>query len=233
MKIEKKTRECRLSLYILILSVTLLLLVPFVVVKGSIDTESYCQTCFHSSLSHLSQNNYISPAVRIREIIFPDQQLEEGKLINLTVIIENKDDMSLSGFRLIIVLTEITDARGEEPVNKTINKSLDMIPAVSNVTDHISFTNEFGEYILTACLAYGDTIVPKSSCSTQVHILSPPIGDVTTLLFALGGILAFILFAVLVPGIIDQFRFLSRKKPLKDRWRMIKGFLKKGQKMVI
>jgi len=209
----KNIRELRLVLCILILSATLVLLFPLDAVKGSIDTESYCHTCFQYNLSSLSQNNYIVPTVRVREIILPEQELEEGKLINLTIIIENKDDVSLSGFRLIIVLTEITDARGEEPVSKTINKSLDMIPAVSNVTDHVSFTSEFGEYILTACLSYGDIIVPKSSYSTQVHILGPPIGDVPTLLFALGGIFAFMLFTILIPGIIDQIRFFFEEKP--------------------
>jgi hypothetical protein len=220
-----KNRELRLDSCIFIVSVAFLLLVPLNAVKASIDTESHCHTYFQYNISSFLPKNYIVPAVKVREIIFPEQQLEEGKLINLTIVIENKDDMSLSGFKLIIVLTEITDARGQEPVTKTMNKSLDMIPAISNVTDHISFTNEYGEYILTACLAYGDIIVPNSSCSTQVHILSPPIGDVPTLLFALGGIFAFILLTIPIPGIIDQIRFFSRENPLKKRWRKIRDFL--------
>ncbi|MFX1538725.1 MAG: hypothetical protein ACFFDI_31445 [Promethearchaeota archaeon] len=221
----KNVKEFRLNLCILILSMTLLLLIPLNAVKGSIVTESHCHTCFQYNLSSLSQKNYVIPTVKVREIIFPEQQLEEGKIINLTIIIENKEDVSLFDFKLIIVLTEITDTREEKPVSKTINKSLDMIPAISNVTDHISFTSEFGEYILTACLAYGDIVVPNSSFSAQVHILSPPIGDIPTLLLALGGTLAFILLAVPIPGIIDKIRFFSRKNPLKERGRKIKDFL--------
>ncbi len=230
MKNMKKINEWRLDLCVLILSVTIFLLVPLDTVKSSTETESYCHTCFQSNVPSLSQNNYTIPIVSVREVLFPETLLEEGKLINLTVIIENKDDVSLSGFRLIIVLTEITNGRGEEPATRTVNKSLKMIPAISNVTDHISFTINFGEYILTACLAYGDIIVPKSSCSTQVHILGPPIGDVPTLLFALGGIFDFMVFAILIPGIVDQIRFLSRKKPHKERGRIISNFLKIGQK---
>lgn len=88
------------------------------------------------------------------------------------------------------------------------------------------------ENILTASLSYGRIIVPKSSLSTQVHILGPPIGDVPTLLFALGGIFAFMLFAILIPGIIDWIRFFSRKNPLKEKGGKIRDFLN-WTKMVI
>ena len=53
-------------------------------------------------------------------------------------------------------------------------------------------------------------MIPNSVFTMKVQILSPPIGDVPSLVLALAGIFAFVALVALLPAIFDRLRYQKK-----------------------
>ncbi len=210
MKKKKIIEKLRSFLLVNVIVLAVLLVAPLNGGKASVFS------CSQENGNYSSKGNITLPVIRVQNIILPENELEEGKMIDISVVIENKDTTPLPDLQLVVALTEIIDSRSKDPTTTTFNKTLGIIPATSTITDHVSFTEKFGEYLLTACLAFEDKIIPESAFSTQIQILGPPIGDIPSLLYALGGIFGFIFVIALFPAIIDRFRYKSKNNHHED-----------------
>lgn len=207
----------RMPIYRFILVLICSIFVPFsfsLSVKGEMselqsgDTQ---QRDLSSLFIESGMQNYTLPDIVVQNIILPEKNYEEGESIEITVIIENNETYAIPGLTLVVMLSKIAQAHGEKPEVSMFNQSLGLIPAISTHSEKVEITGKFGQYALTACIAYESQIIPNTSFSTNIFILSPPIGDFNSLFFCLGSIFAFISVMALVPAIFDRFRYESRR----------------------
>jgi hypothetical protein len=101
----------------------------------------------------------------------------------------------------------VTNAHGEEPETIiVVNQSINALPAEAITNYSATFNGVFGQYTLTSFLSLNDTMIPTSIHVSIIQILGPPIGDLNTLFYAIGGIFLVPIMFMLFPAILDVFR---------------------------
>lgn len=166
------------------------------------------QTTF--DVNKISQN-YSIPVICITNVTFPEVDMEEGKDINITIAINSEVPMSLTDLKLVVMLSELTEARGKEPEVCTFNKTVELIPASSMINASLTITSRSGQFMFTSFLLYNEQVIPDSSFSTQILVMEPPIGKIQSLVVALVIIGGFFMFIPVLPRIFETIKYRSNK----------------------
>lgn len=156
----------------------------------------------------VDQMAYI-PKVAVYNISVVTEQPEEDLPIDVIISVQNNDTIIYNNtMSLHIAMKEIdTNTHGDEPETIIVlNQSIAELPAEA-ITDYsASFTGVYGQYTLTSYLAFNDTMIPTSIHVSVIQILGPPIGDLDTLFYAVGGIMLVPIIFMFFPAVIDVFR---------------------------
>ena len=156
----------------------------------------------------VDQMAYI-PSVAVYNISVVTEQPEEDLPIDVIVSVQNNDSVIYNDtMTLHIAMKEIvTNVHGDEPETTIVlNQSISALPAETITNYSASFTGVYGQYTLTSYLAFNDTMIPTSIHVSIIQILGPPIGDLDTLFYAVGGIFLVPIMFMFFPAIIDVFR---------------------------
>lgn len=154
------------------------------------------------------------PKVAVYNISVVTEQPEENLPIDIIVSVQNNDSIIYNDTMAFhIAIKEIvTNVHGEEVETMiVVNQSISALPAdtITNYTD--SFTAEYGQYTMTSYLSFNDTMIPTSVHVYVLQIIGPPVGDLGTLLYAVGGIALVPILFMFVPAITDVFRKKKHK----------------------
>lgn len=181
-----------------LLIISLLVLQLFTPTSAIVSTENY----------YVDQMAYI-PKVAVYNISVVTEQPEEDVPIDVIISVQNNDTVIYNDtMTLHIAMKEIdTNVHGEEPETIIVlNQSISALPAEAITNYPASFIGVYGQYTLTTYLAFNDSMIPTSIHVLIIQILGPPIGDLDSLFYAVGGIILVPIIFMFFPAIIDVFR---------------------------
>lgn len=181
-----------------LLIISLLVLQLFIPTSAIVSTENY----------YVDQMAYI-PKVAVYNISVVTEQPEEDVPINVIISVQNNDTVIYNNtMTLHIAMKEIdANVHGEEPETIIVlNQSISALPAEDITNYSASFIGVYGQYTLTSYLAFNGSMIPTSIHVTTIQILGPPIGDLNSLFYAVGGIILVPIIFMFFPAIIDVFR---------------------------
>lgn len=171
-----------------------------------------------SVILKISQQTAQFPQVRVDSISLAEEYPETGKAIDATITIVSEDPLDYPGFRLVVLLTEVIEDRGpleqEDPIPLVVvNKSLSIVPSMATLTEVVSFdAADAGFYTISGMLTVQGAIIPDSTSTIAVEVLTEPIGDDLSLWLSLAGIGAFLILVMMSPSVIDKIRIANRKR---------------------
>lgn len=181
-----------------LLIISLLVLQLFTPTSAIVSTENY----------NVDQMAYI-PKVAVYNISVVTEQPEEDVPIDVIISVQNNDTVIYNNTMTLHIAMKEIDANlhGEEPETIIVlNQSISALPAEAITNYPASFTGVYGQYTLTTYLAFNDSMIPTSIQVSTIQILGPPIGDLDSLFYAVGGIILVPIIFMFFPAIIDVFR---------------------------
>ena len=162
-----------------------------------------------TEIPSVDQMAYI-PEVGVYNISVVTEQPEEDVPIDVIVSVQNNDSVIYNDtMSLHIAIKELVTVShgGEEPDTIiVVNNSISALPAETITNFTASFSSVYGQYTMTSYLAFNDTMIPTSIHISIIQILGPPIGDLDTLFYAIGGIFLVPVMFMFFPAILDVFR---------------------------
>ena len=151
----------------------------------------------------------VIPQIKVQDIVFDQEQPEEGKQLNGVATIANADPRPYANVTFIVSLKEVIlnlHRQSEAQEYTVANMTIDSLPANSTIEVEFSFIPVFGQYTLTASLGLDGVQLPSSVYGAIVQVISPPIGDDQTLEISLGLLFLVLLVLLAIPSVTDTVR---------------------------
>lgn len=155
----------------------------------------------------------VLPSIGVKSINVTTEEPEEDKTISVNLSIQNNASNSFDQLLLAAITVSSTDFQGGPPGSRDDSAAVEMnksfsIEAGSTTTIPFEFTVDSGNYQIVGNIIFNGTIIPGSTQSTSLLVIGPPIGNINTLILAVGGVVVAVFGIMMVPAIIDQIRKL-------------------------